>query len=74
MLGGSVSDSMCMWHYAHSTPQRCHGGWHDTLLPTYFNTTLLPTQAFLSSAANLYRANERVFTLLQALDVPTVYT
>ena len=37
-------------------------------------TTLLPTQAFLSSAANLYRANERVFTLLQALDVPTVYT
>jgi len=30
-------------------------------------------QAFLSSAANVYNANERVFTLLQALDVPTVY-
>jgi len=36
-------------------------------------TTLLLPQAFLSSAANLYSANERVFTLLQALDVPTVY-
>ena len=39
-----------------------------TLIPKF------PTQAFLSSAANLYRANDRVFTLLQALDVPTVYT
>ena len=53
---------------------RLSGATAATLLPTYFNTTLLPTQAFLSSAANLYRANERVFTLLQALDVPTVYT
>ena len=41
--------------------------------PPYLLTTLLLPQAFLSSAANLYRANERVFTLLQALDVPTVY-
>ena len=30
-------------------------------------------QAFLSSAADVNRANEQVFTLLEALDVPTVY-
>ena len=33
----------------------------------------LPTQAFLSSAADVNRANEQAFTLLEALDVPTVY-
>ena len=33
----------------------------------------LPTQAFLSSAADVNRANEHAFTLLEALDVPTVY-
>ena len=31
------------------------------------------TQAFLSSAADVNRANEHAFTLLEALDVPTVY-
>ena len=30
-------------------------------------------QAFLSSAADVNRANEQAFTLLEALDVPTVY-
>jgi len=33
----------------------------------------LPTQAFLSSAADVNRANEHAFALLEALDVPTVY-
>ena len=33
----------------------------------------LPTQAFLSSAADVNRANEQAFTLLEALELPTVY-
>ena len=50
--------------------------WHDALLPTYTCATLsitLPTQAFLSSAADVNRANEHAFTLLEALDLATVY-
>ena len=33
----------------------------------------LPTQAFLSSAADVNRANEQAFMLLEALELPTVY-
>ena len=64
---------LATWGTMHSTPLTSL--WHDALLPTYTCATLctLPTQAFLSSAADVNRANEQAFTLLEALDVPTVY-
>ena len=43
------------------------------LVPLSLYLITFPTQAFLSSAADVNRANEQAFTLLEALDVPTVY-
>ena len=65
---------LATWRTMHTHPSAPL--WHDALLPTYTCATLsitLPTQAFLSSAADVNRANEHAFTLLEALDVPTVY-